>query len=136
MTLNILTATAYFAGSQLGGPGGLGVTPWLNAPINITDWGHRAVPNVILSSAIAGGGVWNAAHYRNTKLDALIKSYEAAISLKDQRKYSKQIETILLHDTPVVFPYFYNYLAAGSQKVKGYQADALGEVYLSKTSLG
>ena len=36
----------------------------------------------------------------------------------------------------MIIPYFYNYLAAGNKKVKGYQADALGEIYLSKTSLG
>jgi peptide/nickel transport system substrate-binding protein len=135
MKLVILTATAYFAGTQSGGPGGLGNTPWLNTPMNITDWGHRAVPNVILNSALETGGVWNAAHYANKKYDALVKAYEGAIALKDQLKYSKQIETILLHDTPVIFPYFYNYLAAGSTHVKGYKADALGEIYLSKTSL-
>ena len=135
MNLQILTATAYFAGTQTGPPSGWGNTPWLNAPINITDWGHRAVPNVILGSAIQSKGVWNAAHYSNKKVDSLVKSYVGAIALKDQRKYSKQIETILLHDTPTIFPYFYNYLAAGSKKVKGYKADALGEIYLSKTSL-
>src|SRR4029077_7840052 len=102
---------------------------------NITDWGHRAVPNVLLNSALVTGGSWNAAHYANKRYDALVKSYSGAIALKDQRKYSKQIETILLHDTPVIFPYFYNYLAAGSTKGKGYKADALGQVYLSHTSL-
>jgi peptide/nickel transport system substrate-binding protein len=135
MTLKILTATAYFAGTQSGGKGGLGNTPWLNAPVSITDWGHRAVPNVLLNSALETGGVWNAAHYASKRYDSLVKSYEAAIALKDQLKYSKEIETLLLHDTPVIFPYFYNYLAAGSTKVKGYKADALGQVYLSKRSL-
>ncbi len=135
MKLQILTSTAYFAGSQSGGPGGLGTTPWLNTPMNITDWGHRAVPNVILNSALETGGVWNAAHYSNKAYDRAVKSYEGAVALKDQRKYSKTIEEILLHDTPVIFPYFYNYLAAGSKKVQGYKADALGSVYLSHTSL-
>jgi peptide/nickel transport system substrate-binding protein len=135
MKLQILTATAYFAGKQTGPPSGWGNTPWLNAPMNITDWGHRAVPNVILNSSLVSKGVWNAAHYSNKRYDALVKSYTAAIALKDQRRYAKQIETILLHDTPVIFPYFYNYLAAGSTKVNGYKADALGGVYLSKTSL-
>jgi peptide/nickel transport system substrate-binding protein len=135
MNLQILTATAYFAGTQTGPPSGWGNTPWLNAPINITDWGHRAVPNVYLVSALESGGVWNAAHYHNKTFDRFAKSYIGAIALKDQRKYAKQLETILLHDTPVIFPYFYNYLAAGSKKVTGYKADALGEIYLSKTSL-
>jgi hypothetical protein len=43
---------------------------------------------------------------------------------------------ILLQDTPVIFPYFYNYLTAGSNSVKGYYADPQGTVYLSHTSLG
>jgi len=135
MKLKILTSTAYFAGSQTGPPAGWGTTPWLNAAINITDWGFRPVPNVYLTSAFDTKGIWNAAHYSNKTFDRLAKSYVAAISLKDQRKYARQMELLLLHDTPVIFPYFYDYLAAGATRVKGYQADALGPVYLSKTSL-
>src|SRR5579872_191131 len=135
MTLNILTSTAYFAGTQTGPPLGWGNTPWLNAPMNITDWGHRAVPNVVLTSAFKSKGVWNAAHYSNPKFDKLVNSFLAAIALKDQRKYEKQMQEILLHDTPVIVPYFYNFLAAGNKKVKGYKADAQGTVFLSHTSL-
>jgi peptide/nickel transport system substrate-binding protein len=135
MSLEILTATAYFAGTQTGPPTGYGNTPWLNAPISITDWGHRAVPNVYLTAAIKSGGVWNGAQYKNPKLDKVIDRYLGAIAISDQQKYAFQIQTDLLRDTPIIFPYFYNYLAAGSKKVKGYQADALGSVYLSKTSL-
>jgi peptide/nickel transport system substrate-binding protein len=135
MSLKILTATAYFAGSQSGPPKGWGSTPWLNAPMNITDWGHRAVPNVYLTSAFESKGIWNAPHYSNKKFDRIAKSYIGAIALKDQRKYARQGELILLHDTPTIIPYFYYYLAAGSKNVKGYQADALGQIYLSHTSL-
>jgi peptide/nickel transport system substrate-binding protein len=136
MKLSILTATAYFDGSQLGPPSGWGNTPWLNAPINITDWGHRSVPNVFLTSALQTNGVWNAAHYSNPQFDAAAKAFIGAISIDDQRKYAKQAETILLRDTPVIFPYFYNYLAAGTQSVKGYYADPQGTVFLTQTSLG
>jgi peptide/nickel transport system substrate-binding protein len=135
MSLKILTVSAYFAGSQTGPPLGWGTTPWLNAPMNITDWGSRAVPNVLLVSAFQSKAVWNAAHWSSKKYDRLAKSFVAAIALKDQRKYSKQIEELLLHETPVIIPYFYNYLGAGTKRVKGYKADALGTVYLSHTSL-
>lgn len=135
ISLNIMTSTAYFAGSYSGGRNSLGNTPWLNTPMNITDWGHRSVPNVFLTSSLESGGVWNAAHYANPAFDAAAKSFIGAISLSDQRKYAQQAETILLNDTPVIFPYFYYYLAAGSHSVKGYKADALGVIYLSKTSL-
>jgi peptide/nickel transport system substrate-binding protein len=79
--------------------------------------------------------VWNGAQYKNPKLDKVIDKYIGAIALSDQRKYAGQIEADMLRDTPIIFPYFYNYLAAGSKKVQGYKADALGSVYLSKTSL-
>jgi peptide/nickel transport system substrate-binding protein len=133
--LTILTSTAYFAGSQSGPPTGWGNTPWLNAPINITDWGGRAVPNVFLTSAFESKGIWNAPHYSNKAFDRAAKSYIGAISLKDQRRFAKIGETILLHDTPTIIPYFYYYLAAGRKNVKGYHADAQGTVYLSHTSL-
>lgn len=135
MKLVILTSTAYFAGTQEGPPTGYGNTPWLNAPMNITDWGHRSVPNVLLTSAIRGGGIWNAAQYKTKTVDKSIASYLGAIAAADQRKYAGQIQRALLTDTPVIFPYFYNFLAAGSKKVQGYKADALGTVYLSLTSL-
>jgi peptide/nickel transport system substrate-binding protein len=135
MKLNIITATAYFAGTQEGPPSGWGETPWLNAPVNITDWGHRSVPNVYLTSALESKGIWNAAHYSNPAFDAAAKAFVASISIDDQRKNAKTAEQILLQDTPVIFPYFYYYLAAGSPSVKGYPADPQGTVYFSHTSL-
>lgn len=135
LSLKILTATAYYAGSQLGPPKGWGTTPWLNTPMNITDWGGRAIPNVYLTSSLKTKGVWNASHYSSKKFDSLAASYIAAISLKDQRKYAKQIEQLLLHDTPAIYPYFYYQLGAVSKKVQGYHADPQGQVYLSHVSL-
>jgi peptide/nickel transport system substrate-binding protein len=135
MRLNILTPTAYFAGSQEGPPLGWGTTPWLNAPVSITNWGHRAVPNVLLTSAFQTKGIWNAAHWSNKRFDAAAKSFLGAIALKDQRRYERQMQQLLLGATPVIIPYFYNYLGAGSKQVRGYRADAQATIYLSKTSL-
>ncbi len=136
MSLDIITSDAYYGGTYAGGATGRGTTPWLNTPINITDWAARATPNVVLNSAFATGGVWSGSDYTNAKLDKLIKQYTAALRLKDQRKYAKQIETILLHDTPVIFPYFFKWTQAGSKKIKGFKVDAIGLLALGKTSLG
>ncbi len=135
VAVNILTSQAYFAGSQTGPPSGYGSTPWLNAPISITDWGTRIVPNVFLTAALKTGGVWNAAHYSSRKLNSLSDSYVAAISLKDQRRYARQIELTLLHDTPVLFPYFYNVIDAAAKNVRGFKVSLIGQFYLSKTWL-
>ena len=133
--LKILTGTQYYDGTPT-------TTPWLNNPMTITDWGHRGVPNVLLNAALTSkaipskkSGTWNAAHFKNKKYDALVKSYSAALGLADQRKYARQIELLLLDQTPVIFPYFYNSIDAGSTKLQGYAVDQLGEIYLSKASL-
>jgi peptide/nickel transport system substrate-binding protein len=133
--IKILTGTQYYSGSPT-------QTPWLNNPMTITDWGHRGVPNVLLNAALTSkavpskkAGTWNAAHFKNKKYDSLVKQFGATPSLSDQRKIAKQIELLLLDQTPVIFPYFYNSFNAGSPKVKGYKVDQLGQEYLSKTSL-
>jgi peptide/nickel transport system substrate-binding protein len=133
--VKILTSTQYYSGTPT-------TTPWLTEPMTITDWGHRGVPNVLLNAALTSkavpskkAGTWNAAHFKNKKYDALVKAFGATPALADQKKIAKAIELLLLDQTPVIFPYFYNSFSAGSKKVKGYVTDQLGEIYLSKTSL-
>jgi peptide/nickel transport system substrate-binding protein len=133
--LKILTGTQYYDGTPT-------TTPWLNEPMTITDWGHRGVPNVLLNASLTSkavpskaAGTWNAAHFKNKKYDSLVKQFGATPALADQRKVAKQIELLLLDQTPVIFPYFYNSFNAGSKKVVGFEVDQLGSIYLSKTSL-
>ena len=139
-----LRAIGISSKARVGGPyaGTPTTTPWLNEPMTITDWGHRGVPNVLLNAALTSkaipskvAGTWNAAHFKNKKYDALVKAFGATPALADQKKIAKAIELLLLAETPVIFPYFYNSFNAGSKKVKGYQVDQLGEIYRSKTSL-
>ena len=134
--LNIMTYTAVYAGTYTGGKTGKGSVPWLNSPMFITDYGHRAVPNVFLNSAFKTGGVWNAANYSNKAFDKAVDGYSAALTLSEQRKYAGIGQRILLKDTPVIIPYFFNWTQAASKKVKGFVPAAIGTQYLSKTSLG
>ncbi len=135
LALELQTDTQFFAGTQWSAPCSYGNTPWLNGAMTLTGWGGRSVPNVYLSSEIKSCSIWNEAHYKNPKLDRVIEKYLGAIALSDQTKYANQIQRTLLNDTPFIFPYFFNSLAAGSKKVKGYNHDASALVYLSHTSL-
>lgn len=134
--LNIITSSAYYGGTYEGGATGRGTTPWLNTPLNITDYGHRAVPNVVTSSAFKTGGVWSSSNYANPAFDKAYDAYSAALTLKEQRKYTGIAQRILLRDTPVIIPYFYNWTMAANKQVKGFKASAIGTIDLSKTSLG
>ena len=46
------------------------------------------------------------------------------------------MELQLLKDTPVIYAYFYNYIAATSSKVKNYTPDGISVVNLRGVSLG
>ena len=134
--LNIITSEAYYGGTYSGGATGRGTTPWLNTPLNITDYGHRAVPNVVTSSAFLTGGVWSSSNYASPAFDKAYAAYSAALTLKEQRKYTGIAARILLRDTPVIIPYFYNWTMAANKKVTGYKASAIGTMTgLVKTSL-
>ena len=110
-------------------------TPWLNRTATITDYGHRAIPNVYLTAAFATGGEWNASKYSNPRFDAALKSYIAASDLASQRRHARTMQTILLADTPVIIAYFYDWIAAGSPKVRGYRTEGLGAIGLRGVSL-
>jgi peptide/nickel transport system substrate-binding protein len=128
VNITILPVQVYYGGSDT-------TTPWLNALMPLTDWGHRAVPNVIASSTLTSTGTWNGSHYKNPKYDSLLKSFVAAVSLKDQRKYSRLMQELLLHDTPEILPYFNGWVMPGTPKLQGFEASPDAQTYLSKASL-
>jgi len=118
--------TAYY------GDAVFGKSIWLDSVMGITDYGHRPVPNVFLSSVYTSKGTWNAAHFKNSQADDLIAQYIAALDLDSQRAAAKQIEELLLDETPVSIPYFYNFLSAAKPTLKNAVSAATGQFDLSK----
>ena len=118
--------TAYYGNAVFGD------SIWLDSVMGITDYGHRPVPNVFLSSVYTSKGTWNAAHFKNKQADTLIAQYIAALDLDSQRAAAKQIEELLLDETPVVIPYFYNFLSAAKPNLQGAVSAATGQFDLSK----
>ncbi len=117
--LQITDDGAYYGDFTYGG------SRWLDSPFGITDWGHRGVPNVFLSSALGSKGPWNAPHFKNPAFDELVADYVAAFDLDSQRAAAKQIQEMLLDESPAIFPYFYFHLAA-TKKRRGGRADRHG----------
>jgi peptide/nickel transport system substrate-binding protein len=132
--VKVYTSTQYFDGVSFGAKGKL--APWLSTNFGIVDYGHRPIPLTYLNAALRTKGVWNAARYHNKKFDTAINNFQAAANVKDQKKYARQLEQQLLADTPVIYSYFYNYIAATSKKVQNYTPDGISVVNLRGVSLG
>ena len=129
INLRITDAATYY------GDGVFGNSTWLDSVMGITDYGHRPVPNVYLTAALAGDpkiGVWNSAHFRNDEYDELVRQYVAALDVESQRAVAGQIQQLLRDETPIIFPYFYNFLSAAKPNLQGAVSAATGQFDLSK----
>ena len=130
INLKVESTSAYYGKATFGN------SDWLDAPMSLVDYGHRSVPNVFLTAPLEtinaknGTGAWNAAHFANAQYDKLAAQYIAAIDVSSQRSIAGQIQKLLLEQTPVIFPYFYNYLTATAKNVTGAYPTAIGHLFL------
>ena len=83
------------------------------------DYGHRGTPDVFLNAALKSKGIWNSSQYSSPAFDAAFKAFQTAVGVDAQKAACKKMETILVEDTPIGLPYFYNYLAGNSKKFNG-----------------
>jgi peptide/nickel transport system substrate-binding protein len=103
-----------------------GNSPWLDSTFGITDYGHRGVPNVFLGAPLTSKGTWNSAHFRNAQYDELVAQYAAALDVDSQRGVARQIQELLLDETPLIIPYFYFHLGAMKKTVSGVEVTGMG----------
>jgi peptide/nickel transport system substrate-binding protein len=129
INLKIETSSAYYGKATYGN------SDWLDSQMGITDYGHRGVPNVFLSAPLVSDGAWNSAHFRNKTYDGLVADYVATVDLQKQRAVAGKIQTLLLDETPIIFAYFYDYLAASVPHLSGAQFSGLGQVFLQHATL-
>jgi peptide/nickel transport system substrate-binding protein len=104
---------------------------WLSGTMSLVDYGHRGVPNVVLTATLTKNGAWNAAHFDNSEYDDLVKQYVAALDLDTQRHIAGQIETLCLDETPYIIPYYFDSLSICKKLIGGVVTTGMGQIYLS-----
>jgi peptide/nickel transport system substrate-binding protein len=104
------------------------------AELGIVDYGHRATPDVYLNSALSTKGVWNSSQYSSDAFDAAFKEFQTAVGVDAQKAACNKIETLLLDDTAISVPYFYNFLTGYSNKFTGIYSSGLGQWFCSGAS--
>ncbi|EHR01022.1 ABC transporter substrate-binding protein [Bradyrhizobium sp. WSM471] len=107
-----------------------GKSPYLDSAMSISDFGHRGVPNVYLTSSLMSSGPWNPAHFKNTEFDTLANSYIAALDLDAQRAAAGKIQRLLLQETPVLYGYFYDKLTVVKRGITGVQPTGMMQLFL------
>ncbi|KIG04037.1 ABC transporter substrate-binding protein [Caballeronia concitans] len=129
ITLKVESQDLYY------GSGTFGKSDWLDSPLGITDYGHRGVPNVFLNAPLTSSGTWNAAHFKNPQYDKLVADFVAALDVASQKKLSGQIQRLLLDETPVVIPYFYDQLIVTRSNVSGVRFNAISQMWFDRATV-
>ena len=130
INLTVESQTKYY------GQAVFGKSDWLDGEMSLVDYGGRAVPNLFLQAPLqsinakTGQGAWNAARFSSPTYDTLSKQFVAAVDLATQRRLAGQIQRLLLDETPIIYPYFYDYLSATQKNVTGVYPTAIGHLFL------
>lgn len=112
-----------------------GESPWLDSVLGITDYGHRGSPDTYLRASLRSDGVWNAAHFRNEQYDRLVDEYAAAVDLQRQRQIARQIQELLLEETPLIIPFFNRFITAVRKGLQGIEPTAIGHLRLAEAQM-
>jgi peptide/nickel transport system substrate-binding protein len=123
--LNITDAASYYGDSVYG------KSTWLDSNMGITDYGHRGIVNVYLSAPLLSDGTWNSAHFRNKEYDKLVKDFVAQSDIDQQKQRAKEIQELLLDETPIIIPYFYDFLTGVRKGIAGVETTGMGHVQLT-----
>jgi peptide/nickel transport system substrate-binding protein len=126
--LNVESQDAYY------GKAVFGQSDWLDSIMGATDYGHRGVPNVLMTAPLKSDGTWNSAHFKNSTYDGLVTQYIAALDLGTQRAAAGKIQALLLDETPVIFSYFYNFLTATTKNLGGVESTAMSHIFLQNAA--
>ncbi len=124
INLKVETQSAYYGKATYGN------SDWLDGIMSLVDYGDRGVPNVFLQSALTSTGPWNAARFKNSQYDSLVKQFVAAVDLQTQKSIAGKIQTLLLNETPIVIPYFIDGLTATTTNVHGVNPTSLSAIFL------
>jgi peptide/nickel transport system substrate-binding protein len=130
INLKVETQTAYYGKATYGN------SDWLDGQMSLVDYGDRGVPNVYLVSPLTSKGPWNAAHFKNSQYDSLVKQYVAALDLQTQKTIAGKIQRLLLQETPLVIPYWVDGLTASTPSVSGLNPTSIAQLYLNTASMG
>ena len=130
INLKVETQTNYYGKATYGN------SDWLDGQMSLVDYGDRGVPNVYLVAPLTSKGPWNAAHFKNSQYDSLVKQYVAALDLQTQKTVAGKIQRLLLQETPIVIPYWIDGLTASTPSISGLNPTSIAQLYLNTASMG
>ena len=119
--------------SQYYGKAVFGQSDWLDGAMSLVDYGHRSVPNVFLTAPLqssTGPGTPPTSRTRPTTSCPSSTSRRPPPTCRGSRRSRARSRICCSSETPIIYPYFYNYLTATASNVQGVEPTAIGHLFL------
>ena len=87
-------------------------------------------PEAIYGVLIDSKGVYNYTFYKNPIVDSLLEKGRREMDVLKRVKVYREVEKIVLEDAPLIPILFYTFEQALQPRVRGFEASALGEIYI------
>lgn len=110
-----------------------GSSPMLDSISGINNYGHRGVPNLFFNIQLRTGATINSARFSNAEFDSLADQFSSEVDLQSQRQIANKIHTLLLDETPMIYPAFKHQVSLSQKNITGLVRQASNPV-LHKTS--
>ncbi len=97
---------------------------WLEVPLGITGWGHRAYPQFYLDVMLECGAKWNEARFCDDELDRQIEIAGTSLDEETRVEAYHEIQRILIERGPLIVPYFFAEYGVISDEFDGFALKA------------
>jgi peptide/nickel transport system substrate-binding protein len=129
VTIDEISYNAYYGGTQTGGASGYGNTPWLNAAMDITEWGSRPTPGQFAQAMLLPDSVWNSSNWKNAQFNSLFNQYESTADMATRSTLAGQLSSLMQQETPVVIAFYISQLRTQWKNV--YNVQGPGSFYFN-----
>jgi len=120
--INEMSYNAFYAGSNT-------TTPWLNAPMDIVEWGSRPTPGVYAQAMLLPSSAWSSSHWNNQEFANLFSQYESTTDEATRFNLASKLSAIQQDETPIVVAFFISQLR--TQKKNVYNIQGPGSFYFN-----
>ena len=126
--VKVFTSVQYFDGNSFGAAPPL--APWLDTDFGIVDYGGRPDPDDVPERGPEVRRRVERSALQEPSVRPDPGELHGAPDIAGQRRYARQLQLQLLKDTPVIYAYFYNFIAATGQNVRGYVPGGMADINL------
>jgi peptide/nickel transport system substrate-binding protein len=114
--LNQLSYDAYYAGDD---NDYYGTTPWLNAAMDITEWGPRPAPGIFAAAMLLPDAVWSSSHWDNKDFVDTFNQYQSTADEGSRMELATKLSQIQQDETPILVPFYIAQLRTQKKNIYG-----------------